>query len=194
MNGHVVNKKRGLTDKEKEALKKLFLSCDGIIKNDMTAQMKASVGKDVSIFQVTGAIVTFHRQVAKGEIVLKDPKAYKAFMDARRAKWASYKSDRYKKYKTRLIKGKKVPAKVLKAVAKAKPVPKIAKKPKVSKVDKKALEMKHTKPLTANPIFKKTHKEQQVILVQEMAKMRTAMDQFYESALLILNSLKTATK
>jgi hypothetical protein len=221
-NGHAVNKKRGLSDAEKEAIKEMFVSCDGIIKDDMAAKMKASVGKDVSVFQVTGAIVTFHRQVAKGEIILKDPKTYKAFMDAKRAKWASYKSDKYKDYKKRLIKGKKVPAKVLKAVAKAKPVPNRrrgrglrrrllhkpyfvdirlggaddlgTKKPKVSKAPLiKVLkeDMKSVKMASVNPLFRAV--TEQPVILQEMAKMRAAMEQFYKSAMLILDSLKDAS-
>jgi hypothetical protein len=57
--------------------------------------MKAAVGKDISIFQVTGAIVGLHRKAARGEIVLRNSKSYKAFMANHRKQWARYSSSKY---------------------------------------------------------------------------------------------------
>jgi hypothetical protein len=104
-NGHVKAKKRKLSEYENELIKSLFVSANGMIREDTSLKMKALVGKDISIFQITGKIVGLHKLVLKGELVLRDFNAYKKVMDNHRKKWATYKSSKYQtpKYQAALV-------------------------------------------------------------------------------------------
>jgi RNA polymerase sigma factor (sigma-70 family) len=104
-NGHVLACKRALSEHEKSIIKSMFVSANGMIKEDTSLKMKAAVGKDISVFQITGAIVGLHRWVSKGELKLRNLKAYKAFIANHRKKWATYKSSKYQtpKYQAALV-------------------------------------------------------------------------------------------
>jgi hypothetical protein len=59
------------------------------------------MSKDISVFQITGQVVRLHRAVAKGEIALKNKRAYTAAIQAKRSKWMTYNSEKYREFATR---------------------------------------------------------------------------------------------
>jgi hypothetical protein len=101
-NGHykaVVS--RPLTEEERELIKERFLKLGGIIKEDATKCLKKEI-PDVSIFQITGAIVGLHRKVRTGIIQVKDPLKYQSHINIKRQTWASWNSPKYQELKFKL--------------------------------------------------------------------------------------------
>jgi RNA polymerase sigma factor (sigma-70 family) len=94
-NGHAKEKRRPLSDREKEILRTMFLEVNGQIESKVCVEMKKKVGPDISMAQVTGQMVGFHMQVAKSKMAVKDHKAYQQCIQTHRAKWATYKSAKY---------------------------------------------------------------------------------------------------
>jgi len=94
-NHHSVAKRRPLSDDEKELIRNKFIAFNGMISNNLCTEMMKSLGEDISVFQVTGYIVTLHKKVMEGQIDLRDLKSYKNYLNAHRAKWATYKSAKY---------------------------------------------------------------------------------------------------
>ena len=94
-NGHAKEKRRPVSEHEKNILREMFLAVNGQIESDICVEMKKRMGPDVSMAQVTGQMVGFHIQVARGKLMVKDHKAYYGCLQAHRAKWATYKSAKY---------------------------------------------------------------------------------------------------
>jgi hypothetical protein len=95
-NGHRPAKIRPLSPNEKGLIEKFFSNKNGMIKNDLCVRFKQhKLPEEISIFQVTGYIVTLHRRVAQGDLQIRDLKAYKEFMGYHRAVWKSYNSPKY---------------------------------------------------------------------------------------------------
>jgi RNA polymerase sigma factor (sigma-70 family) len=101
-NNHRISKVRDLTVNEKNRIRnELFIPANGMISSDACVAFKAKMSVDVTIFQITGQIVSLHRKVAKGEIILRRLDAYNRYLDNRRKLWASYDSPRYRKMRDR---------------------------------------------------------------------------------------------
>jgi RNA polymerase sigma factor (sigma-70 family) len=96
-NGHKSKKVRELTAREKGLIrKKLFMSVNGMIEPDACVRFKAKyLPKEITIFQITGCIVGFHGEVAKGQLRLSDMKGYEEFIRSHRNLWKTYNSPRY---------------------------------------------------------------------------------------------------
>ena len=94
-NGHAIAKKRNLTKDEKESIRLFFVRANGIIQADASLKLKETLGRNVTIFQVVGAINGFHRQVRDGVLTVKNMEAYKKNIQARRRLWRTYKSHKY---------------------------------------------------------------------------------------------------
>ena len=75
-NGHKVLKKRKLLEWEKNYIRAEFIKLNGIIHEDFTLPIKAKLGDEVSIFQVTGFVTLLHKYVAEGSLVLPDMNRY----------------------------------------------------------------------------------------------------------------------
>lgn len=96
-NGHAKEATRSLTDQEKQMVRLAFVKANGVIPEDFCLRIKENLGPLVSIFQVTGIVASLHRQVAKGQLQLKNMEAYQTSIEAHRKSWAAYKSERYQK-------------------------------------------------------------------------------------------------
>jgi hypothetical protein len=84
-NGHKVERKRDLTEVEKNKITNFFLSHSGKLEYDMSvAWRKANLPTDVSAFQVVGFVTTLHRAATKGTLKVKDPDGYAEFMKKHR--------------------------------------------------------------------------------------------------------------
>lgn len=96
-NGHKSQKIRDLTEKEKELIqKKLFMPANGMIGADACVKFRAKYfPAEVTIFQITGCIVSLHRKVAQGLLNLRDMSAYEKFIRSHRNLWKTYDSPRY---------------------------------------------------------------------------------------------------
>ena len=97
-NGHKSQKVRNLTEGERELIRrKLFMPANGMIGPDSCVKFKAAnLPAEITIFQVTGCIVNLHRQVAQGQLELRDMNAYVKFIRSHRNLWKTYDSPKYK--------------------------------------------------------------------------------------------------
>lgn len=84
-NGHKRLAVRQLTVEEKDKIREEFLRLNGEITEDAAVSICNSLSPDVSIFQVTGAIVGLHRQVRLGALEVRDRPSYDAALVARRS-------------------------------------------------------------------------------------------------------------
>lgn len=84
LNGHKASMKRKLEEQEKDFIRSQFINLNGIIYEDVCIKIHKELGKEVTIFQVTGFITLLHRYVAKGEIELRDMGSYLTALDERR--------------------------------------------------------------------------------------------------------------
>ena len=84
LNGHKIEKKRKLNDREKNIIRSEFLRLNGIIYEDACLEIKKKLGNDISIFQVTGFITLLHRYVKKGQLSLRDMDSYSIALEKRR--------------------------------------------------------------------------------------------------------------
>jgi len=104
-NGHKSQKVRDITEGERELIRrKLFMPANGMIGPDACVKFKAAnFPAEITIFQVTGCIVSLHRQVAQGRLELRDMEAYVKFIRSHRNLWKTYDSPKYQAMrKTRL--------------------------------------------------------------------------------------------
>jgi hypothetical protein len=116
-NNHAIAKVRPLNEAEVKKIRNRFIALDGVIPDDTWAKLKETMSKDVSVFQITGQVVRLHRAVARGEIALKNKKAYNAAIQARRDKWKTYDSAKYREFAKRTAaKAKKTTAVIVKRV------------------------------------------------------------------------------
>lgn len=99
-NGHKKNKKRLLTDKEKDIICSEFVKVNGEIKEDVCVRIRAKLSPEISIFQVTGIVVQLHKKVKKGQLKLKNMRNYRKFIQGHRKHWTTYNSEKYQKMKS----------------------------------------------------------------------------------------------
>jgi hypothetical protein len=114
-NHHPKAKVRPLTEAEIKKIRNRFIELDGVIPDDTWANLKKTMSKNISVFQITGRVVGLHREVEQGTIVLKNKRAYTLSIKARRNKWATYKSKKYQDFATRVKKATTNIAKRVKA-------------------------------------------------------------------------------
>ena len=100
-NHHPIAKVRPLNEAEISKIRDRFIELDGVIPNDTWVELKKNMSKDISIFQITGQVVRLHREVAKGTITIKNKKAYTAAIQAKRNKWKTYNSEKYRLFAER---------------------------------------------------------------------------------------------
>lgn len=80
-NGHVVARKRDLTNSERDLLREIFIENDGRFDyKQCTKDVLPRMGNDVTVFQVSGFLSQIHVEVYKGQLQLKDPVAYYQLM------------------------------------------------------------------------------------------------------------------
>jgi RNA polymerase sigma factor (sigma-70 family) len=116
-NHHPKAKVRPLTEAEVKKIRNRFIELDGVIPDDTWANLKKVMSEDISVFQITGQVVGLHREVEQGTIVLKNKRAYTLSIKARRNKWATYNSKKYKDFAARTgLRVKKVTASIAKRV------------------------------------------------------------------------------
>jgi ribosomal protein S13 len=135
-NHHPIAKVRPLNEAEIKKIRDRFIELDGVIPNDTWVDLKKTMSKDISIFQITGQVVRFHREVAKGTITLKNKRAYTMSIKAKRNKWMTYNSKKYKEFAKRT--GAQV-KKITTAIAKRVKVLKKTKAPKAEVLQKISL-------------------------------------------------------
>jgi hypothetical protein len=100
-NHHAIAKVRPLSEGEIKKIRDRFIELDGVIPDDTWADLKKTMSKDISVFQITGQVVRLHREVAQGTIALKNKRAYTAAIQARRDKWKTYNSKKYREFAAR---------------------------------------------------------------------------------------------
>jgi len=116
-NHHPIAKVRPLTEAEIKKIRNRFIELDGVIPDDTWANLKKTMSENISVFQITGQVVGLHREVEQGTIVLKNKRAYTLSIKARRNKWATYKSKKYRDFAARTgARVKKVTANIAKRV------------------------------------------------------------------------------
>jgi hypothetical protein len=116
-NHHAIAKVRTLSEDEIKSIRNRFIELDGVIPDDTWKKLKETMKEDVSVFQITGQVVKLHNEVKNGSIILKDKKAYLAAIQAKRNKWKTYNSPKYKLLAKRTsAKAKKVTATIAKRV------------------------------------------------------------------------------
>jgi hypothetical protein len=89
-NGHLVLKKRGLSDTEKDTIRAQFMARNGEIDDDACLPIHKMMGAEVSIMQVVGFIAYLHKQVGEGKITLSDLASYEAQLSKNGCKYAAY--------------------------------------------------------------------------------------------------------
>ena len=94
-NGHKSEKKRDLTDSEKNFIRTQFMKLNGQFEEDTCVKIKEQLHPDVAIFQVTGFVTYIHLQIARGEIKVPNMNCYLKFIQKHRSKWATYNSPKY---------------------------------------------------------------------------------------------------
>lgn len=99
-NHHPIAKVRPLTEAEIKKIRNRFIALDGVIPDDTWANLKKTMSDDISVFQITGQVVGLHREVEQGTIVLRNKRAYTLSIKARRNKWATYNSKKYRDFAT----------------------------------------------------------------------------------------------
>ena len=104
LNKHQVLYRRDLTDHEQTIIKVEFLKLNGIfesLKKDCT-RIRAKLGNDVSVFQVSGFVTRLHQQVMAGELEVRDINAYRAAIRSHRKHWLTYEGDKYDEMRSRV--------------------------------------------------------------------------------------------
>ena len=104
LNRHKKAKTRNLTEDEKALIRNEFLKLNGIFlesKKD-ASRIKAMLPADVTVFQVSGEIFKLHRLVKEDKLRVDNRAAYFAALNKRRRRWATYKSERYRKLRDRI--------------------------------------------------------------------------------------------
>jgi len=96
-NGHKSEKKRPLSDSEKNFIRSEFMKLNGQFEEDACVSIKNKLDPDVAIFQVTGFVTYIHLQIARGEIEVPDMNSYLKFIQKHRNKWATYNSPKYQR-------------------------------------------------------------------------------------------------
>lgn len=94
-NGHKSEKKRDLTDSEKDFIRAQFMKLNGQFEEDACVKIKKQLHPDIAIFQITGFVTYIHLQIARGEIKVPDMNKYLQFIQSHRNKWATYNSPKY---------------------------------------------------------------------------------------------------
>jgi hypothetical protein len=94
-NGHKKNKKRALTDQERDTIKSAFLGLNGEIAEDACIPIHQKLDPEVSIFQVTGFVTCLHGNVCGGALTVRDMDSYLKFLQGHRSLWAMYNSPKY---------------------------------------------------------------------------------------------------
>ena len=128
-NHHPIAKVRPLNEAEISKIRDRFIELDGVIPDDTWVELKKTMDKDISIFQITGQVVRLHREVTKGTITLKNKRAYTTALQAKRGKWMTYKSKKYQKFARRAgARVKKITNALVKRVKKTAVTPKPSQK------------------------------------------------------------------
>lgn len=103
-NGHKSEKKRDLTDTEKDSIRAEFVAQNGTADDDHWVEFKKGMDDEVAIFQVTGFVSYLHREVARGNIILGNQSAYLTWLKGQYKLWAQYQSPKYSSYRAKVAK------------------------------------------------------------------------------------------
>ncbi|RKY82669.1 hypothetical protein DRQ07_00670 [candidate division KSB1 bacterium] len=93
-NGHKKEKVRKLYDWEKNIIRFEFIKLNGQIYEDACLKIKARLGKEVSIFQVTGFVTLLHKYVSLGKLELPDMASYIIHIKQKHKLWVQYERNR----------------------------------------------------------------------------------------------------
>jgi len=93
-NGHKKAKTRKLYDWEKNIIRFEFIKLNGQIHEDACLEIKNRLGKEVSIFQVTGFVTLLHKYVSLGKLSLPDMTSYVIHLKQKHKLWAQYEKNR----------------------------------------------------------------------------------------------------
>jgi len=92
-NGHKKAKTRKLYDWEKNIIRFEFIKLNGQIHEDACLEIKNRLGKEVSIFQVTGFVTLLHKYVSLGKLRLPDMTSYVIHLKQKHKLWAQYEKN-----------------------------------------------------------------------------------------------------
>lgn len=93
-NNHKSQKVRKLTEKDKKYIERQFKKYNGQIEGHCS-DISRKLGPDISVFQVSGYIISLHAQVKNGDCKLSNLDSYKKVMQKHRNTWKTYKSSKY---------------------------------------------------------------------------------------------------
>jgi hypothetical protein len=100
-NGHKVEKKRNLTNPERDMIRAEFMQVKCMIYEDACVEMYNRIkttlpnSLELAIFQVTGFVSYLHAQIAEGKLIPPDIDLYKTWLQGKRELYATYNSPKY---------------------------------------------------------------------------------------------------